>query len=160
MYKSRNWGKQHISGTQYGFQIIVFERSQRNLTDLSQVLIYHICVGLLAVAGKEAVRVTVLRGSWKPIPRSYTDKFYQYGHCCDSLHKVYHNRCSSKSLTGRKQSQTNLHNHVSLQELFKGLMCWGFHYCPVGSGTGHLLDIGDIHIKHSVLHRGKIFQND
>lgn len=119
----------------------------------------YICAGLVRFpAGKELVHVAALGWSrWKPIPWADTDKFYRYGHCCDSLHKVYPNRWGSKSLTATKQSQTNPQDHVGPQGLFTGLTCWGVQYCPVGSGTGNLLDG---HIKHSVLHGSKILQND
>lgn len=161
MYNWKNWVKGHISRTQYAFQIIVFDSSQWNLTDLSQILMYYICAGLVRVlAGKESVHVVVLRwSSWKPISWSYAYKFYRYGHCCDSLHKVYHSRRSSKSLTGRKQGQTNTQSCQSTRTFQRANML-GSSLLPVGSCTGHLVHIGDIHIKHSVSQEGKILQND
>lgn len=63
-------------------------------------------------------------------------------------------------MTARKQIQTNPWNRVCPQELFKGLIWWGFHYWPEGDGTGSLTDLSVIHVRHSGLPCGKILQNE
>lgn len=48
---------------------------------------------------------------------------------------------------------------LSTKTFQRGYMV-GFSLFPIGDGTGDLLDVGVIHMRHLGLHCGKILQND
>ena len=64
-------------------------------------------------------------------------------------------------MTATKQSQANPWNRVCPQELFKGLIWWGFHYWLDGDGAGSLTDLSVIPVTLLfILPCGKISQSD